>query len=180
MTKERTDWDERENTGRRKRLDGGQAGHPGLEGLLRLRRVPLSGTRLGGFPGGGTRRGILKRKIIDTSILSRHHSSFERFFYWIESMHSRLGKGSWRSYIPPNNAAPDAFSEFYLSQGGRTLYIIDSDFKVDVLEGCIYHYDRRLNEMEIVSRTIVYQVSIFCNRETQTEVVRLIYEWQGK
>ena len=75
VTKERTDWDERANTVRRKSLVGlwlfavgGQAGHQRLEGLLRLRRVPLSATRLGGFPRGGsdsgTRRGILERKII--------------------------------------------------------------------------------------------------------------------
>ena len=75
MTKERTDWEERENTVRRKRLDGlwlfavgGQAGHQRLEGLLRLRRVPLSASRLGKRPSQeafrGTRRGILKRKYI--------------------------------------------------------------------------------------------------------------------
>ena len=49
VTKDRTDWDARENTVRRKRL--GRPGLPGLEGLLRPRRLPLSGTRLEGFPG---------------------------------------------------------------------------------------------------------------------------------
>ena len=57
-----------------------------LKAPLRLRRVPLSGPRLGGFPGGGsdraTRRGILKRKIIPTGeIIHEDSLSLRMRFY---------------------------------------------------------------------------------------------------